>query len=98
MLLLDRELKDEVHTDLQQVSAELRRLSRLVTNLLTTTRAEAGMLPQPYAHGAQAVELDLLVVEIARQACFLNQQSTLKITELEQIYIPGDAIAVLKRV
>ncbi|MEO9085877.1 MAG: HAMP domain-containing sensor histidine kinase [Ktedonobacteraceae bacterium] len=91
VLLLDRELKDEVHTDLQQVSAELRRLSRLVTNLLTTTRADAGMLPQPYAYGAQAVELDLLVVETARQARFLNQQRTLKIEELEQLHIPGDA-------
>jgi two-component system, OmpR family, sensor kinase len=91
VLLLDPELKDEMRTDLHQVSAEVRRLSRLIANLLTTVRAEAGISPQPFSYGIQFVELDLLVIEVARQAHFLNQQITLKIGQLEQISVPGDA-------
>jgi signal transduction histidine kinase len=91
VLLLDPELKDEMHQDLQQASAELRRLSRLVANLLTTARAEAGMLPQPFLHGTQFVELDLLLVEVARQTRFLDRQSRLELGQLEQMNVPGDA-------
>jgi two-component system, OmpR family, sensor kinase len=84
VLLLDPELKDDVRPDLQRVNAELRRLSRLVANLLTTARAEVGRLPQPFRHGIQFIELDLLLVEVAHQARFLNQQSRLQIGQLEQ--------------
>ncbi len=91
VLLLDPELKDETRQDLQQASTELRRLSRLVANLLTAARAEAGMLPQPFQHGIQFVELDLLLVEVAHQARFLKRQSRLELGQLEQISVPGDA-------
>lgn len=90
VLLLDSSLKDDVRQDLQQVSAEIQRLSRLVANLLTTARAEAGALPQPYAHGMHFVELDLLLIEVTRQLRFLNQQCKLEIKHLEQVRIPGD--------
>ncbi len=91
VLLLDPELKDDVRPDLQRVNAELRRLARLVANLLTTARAEVGRLPQPFRNGIQFVELDLLLVEVARQARFLNQQSRLEVAQLEQMSVPGDA-------
>ena len=91
VLLLDPELKGEARRDVQQVSAELGRMSQLVTNLLTVARAEAGMLPQPSVGSPQSVELDLLLVELARQARFLNQQVNLKIGGLQQTNVPGDS-------
>jgi signal transduction histidine kinase len=90
VLLLDPHL-DGIRPDLQQINAELRRLSRMVANVLTTARVDAGMLPQPFANGIQYVELDLLLVEVARQAHFLNQQERIEIGHLEQIRVPGDA-------
>ncbi len=96
VLLLETE-RDGIHTDLEQISAELRRLSRLVANLLTTARAEAGMLPQPFAEGVHYVQLDSLLIEVARQAHFLNQQEKIEIGQLEQVAVPGD-VDMLKQV
>ena len=90
VLLLDSEL-DGVREDLQQIRAELRRLSRLVSNLLTAARANAGMLPQPFANGIQYVELDALLIDVARQIRFLHQKSKLDIGRLDQVRVPGDA-------
>ena len=90
VLLLDSEL-DGSREDLQQINAELRRLSRLVSNLLTSARANAGMLPQPFANGIQYVELDALLIDVARQVRFLHRQSKLEIGRLEQVRVPGDA-------
>lgn len=90
ILLLDNDLKKDDRRDLKQINAEVKRLSRLVGNLLTTTRAETGTLPQPFSNGVQFVELDLLVVEVARQLRFFNQQCTLEIQDLQQISVPGD--------
>lgn len=91
VLLLDPDLKGEARPDLLEISAELRRLTRLVTNLLTTARAEAGLLPQPFKNSAHVVELDSLLVEVAHQARFINQQVKLEIGQLEQISVPGEA-------
>lgn len=90
VLLLDSAL-DGAREDLQQIRAELSRLSRLVSNLLTSARANAGMLPQPFASGIQYVELDALLIDVARQVRFLHRQSKLEIGRLEQIRVPGDA-------
>lgn len=97
VLLIDPELKDGMRQYLQDIRTELRRLSNLVTNLLTSAREEAGMPPQPFAHGIQMVELDSLLVDVAREAHFLyrkHEQSDtrlLQIDKLEQIQVPGDA-------
>jgi signal transduction histidine kinase len=91
VVLLDPELKPEIRSDIQQVRAELGRLSRLVANLLTNARAETGILPAPGQNGLQRVELDALLVEITRQARFLNEQVTLELGQLEQLRVPGEA-------
>jgi two-component system OmpR family sensor kinase len=91
VLLLNPELKGEMREDLQEVSAELRRLTRLVTNLLTSVRAEAGMLPRPFDNASRAVDLDALLVDVAHQARFINQQTRLEVEHLEQVSVPGDA-------
>ena len=90
VVLLDTTLKEEDRRDLQQVSSEIKRLTRLVANLLMTTRAEAGALPQPFHNGIQFVELDLLLIEVARQLRFFKPDSTLEIHQLEQLRVPGD--------
>lgn len=97
VLLIDPELKENMRQYLQDIRTELRRLSHLVTNLLTSAREDAGMPPQPFAHGIQMVELDSLLVDVAREAHFLYRKHAqsdtelLQIDKLEQIQVPGDA-------
>ncbi|HLH62426.1 MAG TPA: HAMP domain-containing sensor histidine kinase [Ktedonobacteraceae bacterium] len=97
VMLIDPELKDGTRQYLQDIRTELRRISHLITNLLTSAREEAGMPPQPFVHGVQMVELDSLVVDVLREASFLyhrREQSgkdLVRIGELEQIQLPGDA-------
>ena len=91
VMLLNPSLQDETRQDTLHVRAELRRLSRLVSNLLTDARVEMGILPQQQMHYVQSVELDALLVEVSRQAHFLNQQVKLELGELQQASITGDA-------
>ncbi len=91
VMLFNPDLQGELRQDVQQVNAELARLSRLVVNLLTNARAEAGMSPQLYQRNIQPVELDMLLIEVARQMRFLSQHVKLEISQLEQIRVPGDS-------
>lgn len=91
VLLLNPELDEDTRQDVQQIRTELERLSRLVNNLLTNARAEVGMLPHITEGRTQLVELDSLMIEVARQARFLNQKVTLEIKQLQQASVPGDA-------
>ena len=89
VMLLNPQLEETSRQDIEQVGGELDRLSRLVANLLTNARAEAGFLPEIRQH-SQPVALDLLLVEIARQARHLNPQVSLEIGELNQLTVPGN--------
>ncbi len=91
VLLMDPALDSEVHRDVQSIRAELVRLSRLVNNLLTNARAEAGVLPQVFADRMHLVELDALVIEVARQARFLSRGVILQLGEFQQTSVAGDA-------
>jgi len=91
VLFMSSELSEEMSQDLRQVQAELVRLSHIVSNLLAMARAEIGILPQVSGESVQHIELDLLLVEVARQARFLNQQISLEFGELQQIWTLGDA-------
>jgi two-component system OmpR family sensor kinase len=90
VLLMNPDLSDDVRQDAQQVRAELIRLSHLVSNLLAMARVEAGVFPQVSAESSQRVELDLLLVEIARQAKFLSQQVTVQLGPLQQVWAVGE--------
>jgi two-component system OmpR family sensor kinase len=90
VLLMNPDLSDDVRQDAQQIRAELIRLSYLVSNLLTMARVEAGVFPEVSAESAQRVELDLLLVEIARQAKFLSQQVSVQLCQLQQVWIMGE--------
>jgi two-component system OmpR family sensor kinase len=91
VLLLNSKLKGEMRADVQQVNTEVARLSRMVVNLLTSARAEAGMSPQLSARNLQSVELDGLLVEVAHQMRYTRQQVDLEITRLQQVKVAGDA-------
>lgn len=90
VLQMNPDLDCEVSQDVQQIRAELIRLSHLVSNLLEMARVEAGMLPKISSESTRRVELDLLLVEIARQAKFLNQQVSVELGQLQQVWIKGD--------
>lgn len=91
VLLLNPDLDEETRQDVQQLRTELERLSRLVNNLLTNARAEVGMPPHVASERTQVVELDSLVLEVARQARFLNQKVSLELGHFQQVSVPGDA-------
>ncbi len=91
VLLLNPRLEDEARQDVQQINGELQRLSRLVANLLTNGRIEVGQNLQVYEANRQMVELDLLLIEVARQGKFLNRQVEVEISQLVQAQVPGDA-------
>jgi two-component system OmpR family sensor kinase len=90
VLLLNPDLSDDVRQDAQQMRAELIRLSHLVSNLLAMARVEAGILPEVSAESVQRVELDLLLIEIARQAKFLSQQVSVQLGQLQQVWVMGE--------
>ena len=91
VLLLNPALDEDTRHDVQQLRTELERLSRLVNNLLTHARAEVGTLPHIDERHTQVVELDSLVLEVARQARFLNRKVTLELGHFQQASVPGDA-------
>jgi signal transduction histidine kinase len=67
VLLMDAKLSEGVRQDLRQIQAQVVHLSHLVRNLLAMARAEIGMLPQISHESVQQIELDLLLIEVARQ-------------------------------
>ncbi|GAC1426499.1 MAG: HAMP domain-containing sensor histidine kinase [Ktedonobacteraceae bacterium] len=90
VLLLNPALNEDMRQDVQQLRTELERLSRLVNNLLTNARAEVGMLPHVAKGHTQVVELDSLVLEVARQSRFLNRMVTLELGQFQQVSVSGD--------
>lgn len=91
VLLLNPALGEDTRYDVQQLRTELERLSRLVNNLLTNARIEVGMPPHVAKGHTQIIELDSLVLGVARQARFLNQKVTLELGQFQQVSVPGDA-------
>ncbi len=90
VLLMKPDLDSEVGQDVQQIHAELIRLSHLVSNLLEMARVDVGIMPHVSAESAQRVELDLLLVEIARQARFLSQHVNVELGQLQQVWVKGE--------
>lgn len=90
VLLMNPDLSSDVRQDTQQIRAELIRLSHLVSNLLAMARVEAGAFPKVITESTQRVELDLLLIEIARQARFLSQQVAVQLGQLQQVSVMGE--------
>lgn len=94
ILLLNPDLQKDVRQDVQQIRGELVRLSHLVSNLLVMARVEVGVLPEPSAQSIQRVELDLLLVEITRQATFLRRDVSVELGSLQQVLVTGERDAL----
>lgn len=72
---------------LDSITAEVDRLTRLVTDLLLLAQAETGHLPLEF----QVVELDTTFLEIFGQMKVLaGQRIDLKIADLDQVRVKGD--------
>jgi two-component system, OmpR family, sensor kinase len=91
VLALNPALEEETQQDIQQIRAELARMSRLVNNLLTHARAEAGVFPHIPPESMQSVDLDALLIGIARQIRFLNRPAALRLRQLQQANVSGDS-------
>ncbi len=91
VMLYNPAVQGELRQEVQQVNTELSRLSRLVVNLLTHARTEAGMSPRLQSHNLRPVELDGLLIEVVHQMRFVRPQVELSIEQLEQITLAGDA-------
>jgi len=91
VLLLNPALNEDMRHDVEQFRTELERLSRLVNNLLTHAQAEVGPPPHIAEGQTQIVDLDSLVLEVARQTRFLNRRVTLELGQFQQASVPGDA-------
>lgn len=90
ILLMDPELKSEIYRDVQEINVEVRRVSRLLTNLLLMARAEVGIVPELSEKHAQAVEIDTLLIEILRQLQGDKQTVVLEMGQLAQANVQGD--------
>lgn len=94
ILLMNPDLDNEVSQDVQQIRAELVRLSHLVSNLLALARVEVGIVPEVSDENIQDVELDLLLVEVTRQATFLRRDVSMELGQLQQVLVPGERDAL----
>jgi len=70
---------------LRAASDETERMSRLVSDLLSLARADAGQRLQK-----RAVELDRLLLEACRQAKLLAKDTRLVIGEIDEVTVQGD--------
>ncbi len=75
------------NVSLDDIEAELERMTRLVNDLLLLARADVGSLPI----GQEVVELDTLLLDVYRQATTLNPSVEVRMAEVDQVQVIGDA-------
>lgn len=71
---------------LNDMRAELERMTRLVNDLLLLARAEAGGLPIQ----KEPVQLDTVFLDVYRQATTLTRKLQLAVGEVDQVCVSGD--------
>jgi len=69
------------------MESEMRRMSRLVSDLLLLARADSGNLPLK----KEIIDLDTLVVEVFREARILGPNHTIKLAQITPVRIHADA-------
>lgn len=72
---------------LDDIQAELERMTRLVNDLLLLARADVGSLPID----RQRVALDTVVLDVYRQLSLLNPPVEVRLEEVDQVAVLGDA-------
>lgn len=68
------------------VQDELKRMTRLVDDLLLLARADTGSLPIQH----EVVELDTIFLDIYRQVRSLKQRVEVELKEVDQVFVLGD--------
>lgn len=76
---------DEVSLD--DIEAELERMTRLVNDLLLLARADVGSLPVI----TEIVELDTLLLDVYRQVKALPPKVEVRLEEVDQVQVAGDS-------
>jgi two-component system, OmpR family, sensor kinase len=76
---------DDVSLD--DIEAELERMTRLVNDLLLLARADVGSLPI----GQDIVELDTVLLDVYRQVMALELEVAVRLEEVDQVQVIGDA-------
>ncbi|HSM58651.1 MAG TPA: ATP-binding protein [Candidatus Sulfomarinibacteraceae bacterium] len=71
---------------LDDIQAELERMTRLVNDLLLLARADVGSLPIEH----RLVELDTVVLDVYRQLSKLNRPVRVVLEEVDQVAVMGD--------
>jgi two-component system OmpR family sensor kinase len=74
-------------TSIEVMDSEIKRMSRLVGDLLLLAQADSGRLPLTEA----PVELGTLVLEVFRQAKVLAKEVDLRLGTIDAVYVKGDA-------
>lgn len=69
------------------IEEELERMTRLIGDLLLLARADTGGLPLE----REPVELDNVLFEVYRQVCRLAREVEVKLVEVDQVCVMGDA-------
>jgi len=72
---------------LDDIQAELDRMTRLVNDLLLLARADAGSLPIE----REPVELDTVLLDVYRQLSLLKEPVKIVLEEVDQVLVSGDA-------
>ena len=85
VLLMDEELEAETRSQLERMSREVARLIRLTSNLLYIAHADAGR-----ALEERPVELDVLCLEVYRQAKDLRPEVRFRLGHEDQVVVVGD--------
>jgi two-component system OmpR family sensor kinase len=85
VLLMSDSLDPEMRAHLESMSAETARLIRLTTNLLYLASADAGREPE-----RRPVELDVLCLEVYRQAKELRPDVKVRLGSEDQVRVMGD--------
>lgn len=86
VMLMDEGLDRETRGQLERMSAEVGRLVRLTTNLLYMAAADVGREPE-----RRPVELDVLCLEVYRQARDLRRDVKLTLGKEDQVTVMGDS-------
>ncbi len=85
VLLMDEELEAEIRSQLERMSREVARLIRLTSNLLYIAHADAGRAVEK-----RPVELDVLCLEVYRQAKDLRPEVRFRLGHEDQAAVVGD--------
>ncbi len=72
---------------LDDIEAELERMTRLVNDLLLLARADVGSLPVT----TEIVELDTLLLDVFRQVKALRPKVEISLEEVDQVQVTGDS-------